>query len=481
MPHETRQTMSLPKKIRVLFLIPTLDVGGAEMDLVHNASRLDPSRFDVFVCCMLRRGALEEKLALASHCKIIGPLVPTTPGRTPWRLRLRWPCSFAPTITARLRSLIGRSKWPFRKNIGSAYRFLKRLACQVVAPLRIMPISFRFHDFLRVLRNRVRPAARQLHGFLPTHWLLFYKFSRPLKEIIVQEEIDVVHAILPNAYLVAGFACLLTKRPLVMSRASLNWYQRQQPAYWILERFLFHRIVQCATGNCRAIMDELEAEGIRREKCVLIYNGIPESEFHAAMGVPAQTRENLVIPPGAFVMTTVANLWPYKGHADLLQALAQADLPHDWIALFVGRDIDDYRADLEKLCAALGLTAHVRFLGQRDDVPALLAATDLYVVASHTEGLPNNVLEAMCAGLAVVATNVGGIPELVVDTETASLVPARQPAALAREISRLAQDVGLRQKMGDAARKRVSDHFSISRSVGILERIYTKVAGSHSV
>ena len=110
-----------------------------------------------------------------------------------------------------------------------------------------------------------------------------------------------------------------------------------------------------------------------------------------------------------------------------------------------GPDLSEFTART----AALGLTERLIFLGYRDDVPDLLQAADLFVLPSHSEGTPLSILEAMAARCAVVATNVGGIPEIVEDGQTGCLVPARRPAELARAIARLALDLK-RIKMGEA-------------------------------
>ena len=164
-----------------------------------------------------------------------------------------------------------------------------------------------------------------------------------------------------------------------------------------------HHIVRVAIGNSRAIFDELHNEGIAAHKLQLIHNGIPVDTFDKLMGSRCQTRDSLRLDPDALVFSVIGNLWPYKGHADLLAALALAGtaLPPNWALLLVGRDIDGQRAGSGGVFHRHDLAAHVRFLGERGDVPRLLRAADIHLSPSHTEGLPNNVLKAMCAGLPV--------------------------------------------------------------------------------
>jgi len=211
---------------------------------------------------------------------------------------------------------------------------------------------------------------------------------------------------------------------------------------------------------------------------LLVHNGIDATAFANRMIDRRQARERLDVSQSALVLSVVGNLLPYKGHADLLQALdlLRGRLPPDWVLLIVGLDVDGRLAELDRLSARLQLSRHVRFLGQRQDIPVILSAADVHVSASHTEGFPNNILEAMSAALPVVATAVGGAPEQIVDGVTGLLVPARSPADLAEALGALAADPERRQSMGRAARERVKLHFPIERSVTALERLYDELA-----
>ena len=133
------------------------------------------------------------------------------------------------------------------------------------------------------------------------------------------------------------------------------------------------------------------------------------------------------------------------------------------------------RPAVEKAIVKMGLERKVLFLGIRDDVPQLLAASDVFVLSSDYEGVPLTVLEAMAAGKPVVATAVGGVPELIEDGETGILVPPRNPEALAQGILRLAKDASLRQRMGKAARERAQERFDISRTAREYEALYLRL------
>ena len=194
-----------------------------------------------------------------------------------------------------------------------------------------------------------------------------------------------------------------------------------------------------------------------------------------------EIRARLGIAPTALVLTTPANLIPYKGHADLLDALARVagQLPPDWVLLCAGRD-DGVGPVLRARAHALGFADRVRWLGLRDDLPALLVASDVGILASHEEGFSNSVLEGMAAGLAMVVSDVGGNAEAVQQGVSGCVVPPQDPAALGTAILGLARDPGRRRRLGDAARARVAQAFSLDGCVLRYRQFYELVAGGHA-
>src|SRR5438067_1763084 len=262
-----------------------------------------------------------------------------------------------------------------------------------------------------------------------------------------------------------------------MSRVSQNWYQRDIRLFGMIERYWLHRRVEIAIGNSQAVLNELRAEGIPNQKLMLIHNGIDAVKFADTMLDAKKARDRLAVPPDALVFSCVGNLYERKGHADLLQALhlLKDRLPPNWLLFAAGRDTDGNLAKLQHLADELGLSGHVRLLGERRDIPVVLSAADIHVSPSWYESFPNNILEAMCAGLPVVATAVGGVPEQVADDLTGLLVPARNPTALSEALLALAQHRERRQAMGRAGRERVAREFPITRSVGALEQAYARL------
>ena len=144
--------------------------------------------------------------------------------------------------------------------------------------------------------------------------------------------------------------------------------------------------------------------------------------------------------------------------------------------LLVGRDSGTLEATRE-LVRERGIEGSVRFLGSRTDVPDLLRASDLFVHPSREEGFSNAVLEAMAAGLPVVAFDVGGNAEAVAHGETGLLAPARDSGALAAAMTELLGDAGRRRAMGEAGRRRAAESFSMDRMVAEMEAMYESLAG----
>lgn len=234
---------------------------------------------------------------------------------------------------------------------------------------------------------------------------------RALRRQVRQLSPELVHFVLPRGYVIGGFATLWLHGPRrVMSRRGRNRYLTGRALARGLEAFL-HRRMDALLGNARAVVHDLVEEGAPPARVGLIHNGIDPTRFDATADTKA-VRDSLKVPADALLLVKVANLWPCKGHADLLDALARATFTRDWRLLLVGRDEGQARP-LREQVRRLGLQDRVLFAGARDDVPALLAAADIGISASHEEGFSNAVLEYLAAGLATVVTDVGGNQEAV--------------------------------------------------------------------
>lgn len=214
----------------------------------------------------------------------------------------------------------------------------------------------------------------------------------------------------------------------------------------------------------------LEAEGLSPVN--VIYNGIePGPPTNAAAA--ARLRSELGASPETLIVGTIARLDPVKDLGTLLRAVGLVSRERQILLLIVGDGPE--RAALEALARELAVESSVKFLGKRDDAREWLWACDAYVNSSISEGVSLTILEAMAAGLPVVATSVGGTPE-VVTSACGTLVPARSPERLAEAIRAIDRDRDGARAKGRAARARVESVFSLDRMVRDYADVYQRVS-----
>lgn len=310
-------------------------------------------------------------------------------------------------------------------------------------------------------RGSIGKKLRAVAGFLAVLWHGFR--WRP----------EVLHMFSPTAYAVAGFASLLLPGVTrVMSRRGMNRYLEASALASHSEHFLHHRM-DVVLANAERVAEELLAEGVPLRRLGIIHNGIDMSRFSNSEG-KADLKKRLGLSADTLVLVKVANLWPYKGHRDLLIALQGFDPGLDWRLLLIGRD-HGLRHSLMDLSHDLGIEERVLFLGPLDDVDPFLMASDIGILASHEEGLSNALIEYLAAGLAVVATDVGGNVEAV--GEAGVIIPARQPTALRGALQMLA-DPYRREGLRGAAIRKAAD-FNAERCVQAHVRLYDRLV-SHA-
>jgi glycosyltransferase involved in cell wall biosynthesis len=207
----------------------------------------------------------------------------------------------------------------------------------------------------------------------------------------------------------------------------------------------------------------LQTEKVPHRKVEVIRNGIDLERF------PLARRPRRELQRRAVHVARIS--YASKDQRTLMSAVRiVADKQPDFVLDIVGDGPD--RPDLEAMCDELGLRAHVNFLGFRDDVQHFLSRAEFFVLSSVTEGVSITLLEAAASGLPIVATNVGGNPEVTVHGETGLLVPPRSPEALAAAMLEMLKDSNRARRMGIAGRRRVEEDFDLSRSVARYEELY---------
>ena len=284
---------------------------------------------------------------------------------------------------------------------------------------------------------------------------------RQMVQLFRAGRFDVVHTHNTYPHLYASLAARLAGVPVVVNtrhgqRAGHGWKSRTQFRW---ASHLVDRIIAVSDDAARLCV---EADGVAARKVTRIWNGIDLSDF--SFTGPAVTP----------IAISVARLSAEKDFPTLLRAIALAirEVPDLQLKL-VGDGPE--RAKLEGLTRELGITSCVEFLGERTDVPNLLAQAGFFVSSSLTEGISLTLLEAMAVGLPVVATAVGGNSEIVAEGVTGQLVPHANPEALARAIVNMCRTEDGWAALGQAGRDRVSEHFEVRRMVSDYERLYREL------
>jgi L-malate glycosyltransferase len=230
---------------------------------------------------------------------------------------------------------------------------------------------------------------------------------------------------------------------------------------------LAYRFATRIVANSPSAASMLESEGVPRAKVAVIPNGIDTAAFP-----PRIVRDEIR------TVITVANLRVEKNHESLIAA-AEA-LAHSYPNLrFQIVGAGSRLAELQALADARNVSHVVEFLGHREDVPALLAAADLFVLPSRSEAFPNGAIEAMAAGLPVIATAVGGLLDLIDDGRTGLLVAPSDREALTTAITSVVDNPAFGHRLGAAAREEVTARYSFDRMVSGFENLYEEGLHRH--
>jgi glycosyltransferase involved in cell wall biosynthesis len=283
---------------------------------------------------------------------------------------------------------------------------------------------------------------------------------RALRRLIRDAGAVLVHANGSRAMLYGGLAGRLAGRPVV-------WHVRIAEREPVLDAILL-ALASAVIVNSQAVGRRFPRARAGLVRC--IHNGVDLGRFGPRPPSPA-LRAALEIPEGVPVVASVGRFVPWKGYRVLLEAarLAGAALPDiHWLLVGDGEE----RPELEAQARALGIGPRVRFTGWREDVPDLLALCDLFALPSFGEHFGRVLVEAMAMGKAIVATEAGGVPEVVPDGACGLLVPAGDPRAMADAVLTLLPDPARRERLGQAGRRRAEIHFDIVRHAETVGAVY---------
>jgi glycosyltransferase involved in cell wall biosynthesis len=322
--------------------------------------------------------------------------------------------------------------------------------------------------------SELRELGVELHLLRPAG-LVDLRFPVRLARLIREREVDLVSSNYHLFDLWIGVAARLARVPCVVTkhntypldrlprpvlRATEQWTQKLAAAYVAVSRGVAEYMVDDRSVDPRHVQ--------------VIHNGVDPAPFAAARPERDAARRELGYESQHLVIGTVANLHRRKkGYEVLVEALPEVVRPlPEARFLWVGGDVDGLAQESVDRARALGVVEHLHLAGRCDDVPRLLAAMDLFVLPSFHEGLGIVLVEAMASELPVVASDVGGIPEVVAEGETGLLVPSGDPAALARAICEVLGDPERARALGRAGRERAETVFGVDAMVAAYDAVF---------
>lgn len=297
--------------------------------------------------------------------------------------------------------------------------------------------------------------------------------SRRLAAVARAMDANVLHCHHYSPFVYGRLAALMSPG----LRAVYTEHGRLSDAPPSFKRMLANRLIMAGASDLYAVSHDLRAHLVREAMPAgmqVIWNGIDPGEPSSA-AARAAARAALGVSPDQIVVGAVARLDPVKDLGTLIEAAVAAARTDPRLRLVIAGDGPE-RDHLEQTIARVQGGAVVRLLGHRDDVRTLLPGFDIFANSSTSEGISLTLLEAMAAECPIVATRVGGTPEVVLDGDTGRLVPARDPAAFAAALLDVTADAARATGWGAAGRRRLLAHFTIDEMVRRYEQVYLHAA-----
>jgi len=306
------------------------------------------------------------------------------------------------------------------------------------------------------------------------------KTTLRLSNMIKKNDIQIVHTQGSRGNFFGRFAAHFAKVPIIISSLALLITRDSHSDVNKLKRKVYIQFDKFTSTyvDCFLVLSEFHREALisdyKIEPCRItkVYNGIELDEFESGNGYPIMEEFN--VSSSNPLIGIIGRLVFEKGLPFLLQAIPKVtEIFPDARFLIVGDG--PLRTELEDLVSRLNIYENCIFTGFRRDIPDILSAIDMLVMSSLYEGMPMVILEAMAASRPIIATNVGGIPELVKDGETGILVLPKDVDALAESIIHLLKSKEKAKQMGLAGRKRVEEHFDVNVMVRKTEEVYQEL------
>jgi glycosyltransferase involved in cell wall biosynthesis len=320
------------------------------------------------------------------------------------------------------------------------------------------------------IANQIRALNTPVFDLRMNHKYQVDAFGR-LLQLLRREKPDILHTWMFHANLPGRILGRLAKIPIIIS-SERTMGQENSVRHWLNKRSI--SLVDQVICVSQSVADHVIHDvGLPSNKVLVIPNGIDPARYQ---NLPAkvQARISFGLPVDSVIIAAIGRPRPVKGYPYLLKAFVRISKSYPRIhLLFVGNGPD--RPKLIDQAQSLGMRSRVTFLDDLTNIPDLLASLDVLVIPSLFEGMPNVALEAMAVELPVVATAVGGTPEVVIDGKTGFLIPSSDTQALSIALEKLIENPPLRDEMGLAGRRRVEREFSIKKTVHKTRELYANL------
>ena len=348
------------------------------------------------------------------------------------------------------------------------------MAAAVSAGHQVCLITPSLGEFTEQVKSRSIEVVQ-----MPMERTFFFHRSVSFAKFLRDWDADLVHChSAVTGTILARIGAYLAGVPLIShvhienKFSDVRWIQKLQIILDNITAIVADKIITISNATKSSLIDQ----GISSNKITVIHNGISLTEHFDDMPEIDQLRSTLGLQKNSHIVGTVARLCPVKGQREFILAARNiCNLYPNTEFLVIGEDYEfegKYRSNLENLVKELDLEEFVHFLGFRSDVRRLIYCFEIFVLPSWIEGLPVTILEAMAARKPVVATSVGGVPELVLDGETGILVPPRDVPGLSKAIELLLEQPDIGHQMGNKGYEYIHQEFSHEKMWTQVQQLY---------
>lgn len=331
-----------------------------------------------------------------------------------------------------------------------------------------------------VLSREGGSLLQQLYGIstqvLPKKGIFDWQYLLALSKLVYTNKIDIIHSHLFGNNFYGFLASLITKRKVIFTIHGEDCFKsRNRILFYKSVAPFVSKIVTVSKPLYRFLIDEL---CIRKEKVSLIPNGINTSFFRHRIGLENH-KKKIGLPLDVPIIGAIGNISPVKGYDILLNAAINVhnEIPNACFVIVGGtsQHYEEYMKDLRALAITKNITDKVFFLGKRDDVEEILPLFDVYVLPSRSEGTSIALLEAMASGRPIIATNVGGTPDIIESNKTGIIIPPEDPYSLSNAIIKLLKNSSLAKGLSERAQLVVEKEFSIDSMLTNYMSLYEEI------